>query len=370
MTKDQASWKAAPTEYLKEFLGTDTFRCNLSCKTKPKNFPHFYWQVMVGWYEVKQITEATEKSALETRRECLWLNQFIKINKQTVKWEEWYTKGIKLINDIVDEIGNFLTKEEIEVKYDISCDMLMYCALKDAIPPEWRKILKSKEINPNIISLDDEIIVKLGKKGKRLKDVTNKELYWVLISKKRENPIFMAKLQAELNIAEEEWEDILIIPACIYDTKIRVFQYKSLFSLLPCNLYLNRIGKSDTNRCGVCNELDDTAHYLFECPQVVPFWNSFVEWWNAMTNSVIFLDKRSALTGFVGPQEIFNTLNACLLMAKWHVYKRKLDESEVFFHNYLCDLKYNLDREKIIALRNDNLPRYINRWRIVEDYIT
>ena len=89
-----------------------------------------------------------------------------------------------------------------------------------------------------------------------------------------------------------------------------------------------------------------------------------------MTDSVIFLDKRSALTGFIGPHEIFQTLNACLILAKWHVYRRKLDESEVFFHNYLCDLKYNLQTEKTIALRNNNISKYINRWQLVEDYIT
>jgi hypothetical protein len=95
-----------------------------------------------------------------------------------------------------------------------------------------------------------------------------------------------------------------------------------------------------------------------------------MEWWNEMTNSVIFLDKRSVLTGFIGPHEIFQTLNACLLLAKWFVYRRKLDESEVFFRLYLCDLKLNLDLEKTIALRNNNLSKYVKRWQLVEDYIT
>jgi hypothetical protein len=95
-----------------------------------------------------------------------------------------------------------------------------------------------------------------------------------------------------------------------------------------------------------------------------------MDWWNAMTNSVIFLDKRSALTGFIGPQDIFQTLNACLLLAKWHVYKCNLDESEVFFHNYLRELKYHLDTERTIAIRNNKIQGYTKRWQIVEDYIT
>jgi hypothetical protein len=370
MTPDKARWKAAPTFYLNEFLGTDTFKCNLDCKKKPTNFPHFYWQVMVSWFEIKQITDSREKKPMDVRKECLWLNQYIKVNKQVVKWNDWHSKGINIINDIIDENGSFLSVGSLEAKYGIKCDPLKYNALKDAIPVGWRRLLKREKINQNMVSFCDEIRIKVGKKGKYLKNITNKDLYWILISKKRKNPNFMIKLQAELGIVEGEWGDIFKIPRCISNTKIRAFQYKLLFGLLPCNLYLNRIDKSDTNKCGECNELDDTAHYLFECPLVIPFWNNFMDWWNAMTNSVIYLDKRSALTGFIGPQEIFNTLNACLLLAKWHVYKRKLDESEVFFHNYLCDLKYNLDTEKTIALRNDKITRYTQVWQIVEDYIT
>jgi hypothetical protein len=292
MTNDEASWKAAPAWYLKEFLGIDTFRCNLKCTTKPKDFPHFYWQVMVSWYEIKHILDAKEKLPIDVRRECLWLNQYITINKQTVKWIEWQQNGINLINDITNEDGSFITKANMELKYGVSCDALKYSALKDAIPLGWRRLLKSKKIDPSTISFDEDMRIKLGKYGKRLKDATNKELYWTLISRKRKKPIFMAKLQLELGIVEDEWEDILKIPACISNTKIRVFQYKLLFGLIPCNLYLNRINRCDTNKCGQCNELDDTAHYLFECPHVVPFWNSFMDWWNSMTQGVIFLDKK------------------------------------------------------------------------------
>jgi hypothetical protein len=370
MSNEKASWKAAPDWYLREFLGIDTFRCNIKCVDKPKDFPHFYWQVMVSWFETKQILDSKEKLPIDVRRECLWLNQYIKVNKQSVKWNDWLKNGIKLINDITNEDGSFLTKANIEQKYGITCDALKYSALKDAIPMGWRRLLKNKKINPTTISFDEDLRIKLGKQGKKLKDITNKELYWTLISRKRKKTIFMAKMQHEFGIIEDEWEDILIIPACVRNTKIRAFQYKLLFGLTPCKLYLNRINKCDTDKCESCNELDDTAHYLFECPQVVPFWNSFMDWWNAMTNSIIFLDKRSAMTGFIGPHEIFNTLNACLLFAKWHVYKRKLDESEVFFHNYLCELKYNIDIEKTIAFKNDKMVGYMQRWQMVEEYIT
>ena len=95
-----------------------------------------------------------------------------------------------------------------------------------------------------------------------------------------------------------------------------------------------------------------------------------MNWWNAMSGELTFLDKASALTGFIGKHKNINTLNACLLLAKWHVYKNKLNDSEIFFYNFLRELKYHLNTEKLIAIRNDRLHQYINKWQFVEDHIT
>jgi hypothetical protein len=95
-----------------------------------------------------------------------------------------------------------------------------------------------------------------------------------------------------------------------------------------------------------------------------------MDWWNTMTEELTFLYKSSARTGFIGQHKNINTLNACLLLAKWHVYKNKLNESEIFFYNFLCDLKYNLNLEKTIAIRNNRLDKYTTKWQFVEDFLT
>jgi hypothetical protein len=367
---DMASWKAAPAFYLKEFLGLDTFKCNMECVVKPKNFPHFYWNVMQSWYEYIQLSQPEKKSPMDIRRQCLWFNKEIKISKIILNWGEWKKKGINTIHDIINENGNFLTTNELETMYGFKCNILKYNALKDAIPMVWRKQLKTMKVPRTATSFKENIYVKVGKMEKNINKITNKDIYWTFIRNIQVEPIHKAKLQQELYIKEEEWKIIYKIPSTIRDTKIRAFQYKLLFSLIPCNLYLNRIKRSDTDKCGVCQELDDTAHYLFECTQVVPFWTNFMNWWNDMTGKQTFLDKSSAMTGFIGQHQHIDTLNACLLLAKWHVYKKKLNESEIFFYNFLCDLKYYLKVEKTIELRNDNLDKYIKKWEFVEEHIT
>ena len=44
--------------------------------------------------------------------------------------------------------------------------------------------------------------------------------------------------------------------------------------------------------------------------------------------------------------------------------------NEVFYYKFLGELKYTLDIEKIIALKNDKLQQYNAKWEMVENYIT
>jgi hypothetical protein len=70
-------------------------------------------------------------------------------------------------------------------------------------------------------------------------------------------------------------------------------------------------------------------------------------------------------------KNIYNELlNTLLLMAKWHIHKNKLNESSVFFYKFLCELKYNIQIEKTIAIRNNTLKKYEEKWLIIEREIT
>ena len=156
----------------------------------------------------------------------------------------------------------------------------------------------------------------------------------------------------------------------IRDTKIRAFQYKLLYVLTPCNLYLKRIKKSETDRCNWCHEIDDTAHFFAECNMLNSFWKSFAQWFAGMTNKPITVTLENIIVGYLNKQENIDTLNACMLLAKWHIYKQKLNQKEIFFYKYLCELRYYIKTERNIAIRSNQPIEYINTWQIVEDYIT
>jgi hypothetical protein len=259
---------------------------------------------------------------------------------------------------------------EIELKYSIKCDVLKYNTLKDVIPPEWRKTLQSMRITQEAISFGEALNLNIQNKVINIAKLTNKDLYWVFIKDKKVKPVITQNSWNDLNLTDEQWKEIFTTPAIIRNTKITAFQYKLLFNLLPCNLYLKRIKRSDTDKCNLCMELDDTAHYLVECNEVSLFWKGFNRWWNNWTNEDLKLNKQLILVGALGNKQRNKLLNACILLAKWHIYKNKLNQSETFFYKFLCDLKYYLTIEKTISLKNNRMNQYVETWHKLEESLT
>jgi hypothetical protein len=369
MTPGKASWKAIPMVYLDTLMGIDTFKCNMNCLEKPKNFPGFYWQILQSWNEVKKIANQVT-SAFDVRSQWLWLNQQILINKKQITWNNLHNHGINIINDIVNDDGTFLSVKKLESMYDIKCDIFKFNALKDAIPIEWRKMLKLMKIPREVTSANQTAYLTIGKISKPIWQITNKEIYWILVRNIQVKPIILNKLSQVFGLQESHWESIFILPRIMRDTRIRAFQYKILFNLVPCNLYLKRIKKSDTDKCAECQELDDIVHYFCECPPVRYFWNSFIQWWNRVNNTNVSLDAGDILLGIVDDLNKNELINACILLAKWHIYKKNLNASQIFFYNFLCDLRYHIMNEKTIALRNNQLNKHNMMWQIIEDELT
>jgi hypothetical protein len=240
--------------------------------------------------------------------------------------------------------------------------------LKDLIPKEWRSVVKKMSIPEETINFKEQVHVTIGKHPKNINLITNKEIYWTFVNDIRVESIIMDKLQRELNLNEDQCKLVFKMPRVITNTKIKAFQFKLLYNLIPCNLYLKRIQKSDTDKCSWCTEVDTTAHYFVSCSSLVPFWNSFTNWCQGMLDEEINFTVEDVLVGILTNKN--DTINACLLLAKWHIYKSKLNQSNPFFYKFLCELKYYINIEKSILYKNNKIVEYFERWGKVENFLT
>jgi hypothetical protein len=218
-TGEKASWKAVPYFYYDWLLGPDTWKCNLSCKIQQKHFSDFYWEILKCWCQIKELT-TSQKTVIEIRRECLWFNKNIKVNKKEVRWKSWHEKGINMIHDIMDNKGIFLSVTDIINKYNVKCDILKYNALKDAIPIEWRKLVKTITVDEDTISFQESMYIKICKIDKPLYTIKNNEIYWIFVKNKQIKPIILYSLGNFFNIPDDHWADIFNISKCVRNTKI------------------------------------------------------------------------------------------------------------------------------------------------------
>jgi hypothetical protein len=108
---------------------------------------------------------------------------------------------------------------------------------------------------------------------------------------------------------------------------MKAFQYKILNNLVPCNLYLKRIGRSEMDKCLVCDdELDDLSHYLVHCPVVAAIWKQVGRWWKGVTNQELNPTERDILLGL---QQRSNKLvmdfqlDKIIAATKWRIHANR-----------------------------------------------
>ena len=115
---------------------------------------------------------------VSVRKEMLWFNENILVQKRPIFYQKWYEKGIKFINDIVDENGEFLTLEQMNVNYNFQPNFSEYLRIHSAIPYNWKQILKSQN---NITLRNVSLRFCIKGKFKNIEELQCKDIYWILV---------------------------------------------------------------------------------------------------------------------------------------------------------------------------------------------
>ena len=79
----------------------------------------------------------------------IWYNSDVKLGGKGIFLKEWWDKGIRFINDLLDENGNILVREECENKFSIKIQFLHYYALCQIIKCNYKSQLESCNMKLN-----------------------------------------------------------------------------------------------------------------------------------------------------------------------------------------------------------------------------
>jgi hypothetical protein len=166
-----------PFYYIMQFINLkfDEFlKCSLQIQDIDKKMPLFYKEIFTYWFELK----TAPITKFDIQREVVWNNRHIQIGNKTVYYETLYNNGVVYIKDLLDQQGNLLSYRELTNKYGIHISSYNYMCLIDAIPRQWKFLLKNNEdimIEPR----RGTVFMDLKPTPKPLNIVKGKEIYWM-----------------------------------------------------------------------------------------------------------------------------------------------------------------------------------------------
>ena len=271
--------------------------------------------------------------------EHIFYNKNICINNKTVYLKNWVDNNVTKIAHITKDDGSFLTFDEFRRKYqNVRTNFVTYNGIIRSINEYLRKLDISRE---QIDVQDQEPVGRRILRG-------SKHIIKSSLSKKPNMHASIAKWNN--NFQNLEWPKIFsICHKTTVDTKLRWFQMRLIYRILPTNrfLFLRKIKTSEI--CHLCRNYAETIeHMLFDCVLIGQFWQ------NLKTNfidklphvNMLNISKELVLFGRKQNVQTDKPLNLFILAAKYYIYSCKFTNSIPNANIYLKLFKYRYSIEK------------------------
>ena len=295
----------------------------------------------------------------------LFHNVNIRIGNKTVCLRSWVNQSVTQICHVLKDSGEFLSHQEFVIKYpNIRTHFLQYNGLVNSIRSFFRRNNIVIGNNLNIVQGQEPTCWRsLRKDKKEIKEQYKKKPKTPHISKQKWNQKY-----DNLN-----WKQIFsICQKTTKDTKIRWFQFRLIYRMLPTNRFLTLRKIKNSALCELCNDYEETISHLFwECEYVKFFWNEL---------KLIFIDKiphihnltlseQLVLFGYKENIVTDTPFNLLLLAAKYYIYTCKLSNvapsARLFVKQF--KLRYKLEKLYYNDISNE---RFTTEWRPYENLVT
>ena len=373
LNSEESKWKAVLMEFYKEMEITDIIKCNFDKSCIKEDLPEFYKQILYIWMQVHTKDPSTVD---EVRNQIIWNNKYITVEKQPILWQNMYTNGMKYIGDLLKRDGDFLTTNELKVKYNINITWLQHYCLRNAIPFKWRKLVYGQVVQCRW--LDSAFNVEIGGRVYDIMSLNAKSLYQYLVEDKYRDIRAAGEMKWEecFNIESNEWKHIYRIPYNVSrETKLQSMQFKILHRIFPCKRWLFVHKVTETENCEECDRTDTLVHYFFTCPANHRFWQSFVNWWSNINcfNSKWTLTQQDAILGIWKTDRCEKSkivmINYCMLLAKWIIHRCKIRKTEPSLYEFLTELRMKLDIEKHICYSKGEYTKFCSRFQLLDESV-
>ena len=143
---------------------------------------------------------------------------------------------------------------------------------------------------------------------------------------------------------------------------MRIFQYKVLNNILYFNI-------ADSPLCTFCSQEDEKIEHVFlSCEYSKRLWKNVRDWVNK-EQDLPNLNPKNVIIGFVEDNSGSVAKNFLLLLYKRYIYNNKISKSPLRFDGFKMFVKYVMEIEEKIALKNKRLSQHFQNWNFLTELL-
>ena len=241
-------------------------------------FPGFYIEALKAWYHVKCYTEVVKNDICKVyiSDQVIWHNENIVLNKKTLYYAEWFRCGIIYLHDLFEN-GNFLSVHRIlsrlETRRGKQTALFDYAKLRKAIPKVWINSLSGNDALPehhNTCLAIPKLI--LGKALVPISEISSRRFYNLIIFKDTFTNkcclFWRERLETDIDWPSDFNRNLVFVSG----NRLREFNFKLLYNLLPERKNLYKWGLADDEYCPHCHMTEYIVHAFMEYDLNKPFY--------------------------------------------------------------------------------------------------
>ena len=254
--------------------------------------------------------------------------------------------------------GEFCKFSDIPESIKGKVDVLLFNALKSAIPITWKLMLKEQKVHEAISTKWEQL--------EKLKHPT-KTFYRQLIEEKNPKSELYYRWSKELKVelASTKHQLFVHIFSIANDVTLRTFHYRILNKILMTNNDRAKYNKKVSGKCSFCKEGTETIIHLFiTCPQVKKLWKALKKWikWKYELQ-VDFSETDIILNNFAGQKKYDRLFNMIILVLKRYIYVTGCKNEKLSFIQFLTYVKQMQEIKFSIASKNNKIKKHIQKWQ-------
>ena len=249
----------------------------------------------------------------------MWGNERIKFQGKCLVYPHWIKNGIVFINDIIDQDGTISQRVILDKLCNKSNWISEFFKLKNAIPKEWLKILKSDVSVKSLVKTEINFCLKT----KPIANTSTKDIYNYINNMNVDQPPGFTRWKKtfELNSIDCINRMLHFTFYHIQDNKLKIFRWKLLHQILPCKTLLFQWKIANNNKCNVCDQIEDYEHFFINCQYFYSFWRKIEILLNKIKIGAHILTFQNLMLGYKINDVAYYDVNVFLTILLFTVHK-------------------------------------------------